>query len=308
MKINRKVIFKIIGEILFLFILLTVIVSIIKMPKNFNIDLDIKKLDINSNVTFSHIKGEVKDYYDDLFSGTFGETKHGKNIWKYIKPGVKRTIILLISGLLISIILGIFKGVFDSKKEKEKSSNLKMITSITFLAMPTVFVIIAIQSILIWLFNSKGIKPLPIFGYSGPESYILPIICLSIIPMFYIARIVSLAIDKTYNQDYIKTAMGKGASRLRTLWVHSFRNAIIEISDSFPSIATMLISGLLLVEYMFNFPGATYMMSNNLTREPNIAIAVAIIIGIIYYVLNIIFKIIKYVVNPKAKLVGNRRG
>lgn len=301
MKFKMKPIYKGIGAILFLFILLTFIIVLVTLPSHFMIKFDLQNFRIDSNVPLSYVKDQVVDYYKILFSGSFGETTTHKEVWQFIKPYLLRSVILLTGAIILSIVFGVIKGVFDSKKEKERASNLKLLSSLTLLSMPDIFVIIVIQSFIIWLYE-HGIKILPAFGYEGWTYGILPMLSLSIIPAIYIARITTLSIDEIYKQEYIKTAMGKGASRFRVLWVHVFRNAIVEIVGSFSSVATILISSLLIVEYMFYYPGLTLVMYNNyLKGETNVVIGVAIIIGLTYYIIDLLFKGLRLLLNPKAR-------
>ncbi len=304
MKLRAKPIFKIFGEIIFIFILLTFIISLVTLPQNFNIKFDFEQMKVISNVTLVQVKDNVVDYYKILLSGSFGYTSAGiskRSVWGYIDTGFKRSFVLLVGAILIAIVFGIIKGIFDSKKDRQKPSNIKLTSSLVLLSMPDIFVIIVIQAIVVWLYKN-GIKTLPVAGYKTAKHVILPMISLSIIPTIYIARITALSIDEIYNYEYLRTALGKGASKIRIVFVHVLRNAIVEIAGSFSSVATMLISSLLVVEYMYFYPGLTYMMYQNyLKRETNVVIGIAIIIGIIYFVLDLAFKILKLLLNPKTR-------
>lgn len=296
-----KMLLKVLGTITFIFILLTFIIILVTLPSYTMIKFDFKNFDIHSNVPFSYVKTQVVDYYKVLFSGSFGQTTTGKSVWQFIKPYLLRSTVLLLGAIVLSIVFGVIKGVFDSKKDKQKASNIKLLSSLTLLSMPDIFVIIAIQSFIIWLFE-KGIDVIPAFGYDGIKSGVLPMLSLSIIPAIYIARIATLSIDEIYKQEYIRTAIGKGASRIRVLWVHVFRNAIVEIVGSFSSVVTILISSLLIVEYMFYYPGLTQVMYNTYLRgETNVVIGIAIFIGIMYYVIDLSFKGLRILLNPKAR-------
>jgi ABC-type dipeptide/oligopeptide/nickel transport system permease component len=125
----------------------------------------------------------------------------------------------------------------------------------------------------------------------------VPIIALSILPACYIARITSMSIDSCYQQDFIKVAIGKGCSRYRILWNHVIRNVIPSIIDSFPTITAIIIGNLLMVEKLFSYPGLTQSLLNFFAHsERDGLIANIILIGIIYFILDAVFNMLKWIV------------
>jgi len=221
---RKKIIFNIISKILFLIILITFIIVSVKLPDCLTTHYVIKGIkgiklgNTGLYLNFNKLKSETIDYYKLLLSCSFGITSKNKPVWDYIRRGFPMSITLLISSLILSIIFGVIKGIFDSKKHKSYSSNAKLLSTITFLSIPDVFLIILFQGIAIWLYRN-GIEFLPAAGNSSLKHAILPILTLSIIPTNYIARITSLSFDDIYEKEYIKTAIGKGASNLRIIWI-----------------------------------------------------------------------------------------
>ncbi|MBS4539087.1 ABC transporter permease [Clostridium sp. D2Q-11] len=301
MKVNKKFIINILINIIVTIITLTFILFILNLPKNTYVNIDIKKFNIETNIQYKQIFIQVMDYYKMLLSGTFGKTTTSKVVWRFVKSGFKNSFIILSFSLFFAITLGIIKGIFDSKKHKRYPSNLKTLSTLTILAMPDVFLILVLQFFAVILYRN-GFEFLPAAGFGGWKYTILPITALTLIPMSYIARITSLSIDENYEKNYVTTALGKGASNKRIIYIHIIRNAIMDILDSFTSIATIIISTLLLVEYMFGYPGlALIMFKNYESGEVNVVMAMAIMIGLMYFVLNILFKILRYILNPKLR-------
>jgi len=167
--------------------------------------------------------------------------------------------------------------------------------------MPDVFIIVFLQVFMVWL-HKRNLPVLPVAGGNSLKHLILPIISLSIIPATYISRITSLSLDDVFENQYIKTALGKGASKIRVIWIHGFRNVIVDIISSFSSLLTILISSLLLVEYIFAYPGIAYMMYiNYISNESNAVIGLALTIGCIYFSFDLIFSSIKHLLTSKER-------
>ncbi|MGF7059357.1 ABC transporter permease [Brassicibacter mesophilus] len=298
---NKRLINKVILAIIFVFLLVTFIIFLIKLPNDLIVRFDKENMSINSNVSLIYMKDQIVEYYKSLLSGSLGYGEGGIPVSKYISEGFFRSLILLLGAIVISITFGIIKGIFDSRKDNQSSSTFRLVTTIIGLSMPDVFVIILIQAFVVWLYK-HGIKFFPVAGYETARHAILPMISLSIIPTMYIARITSFSIDSIYNSEYIRTVVGKGASRARVIWIHVLRNAIVEIMGSFSSVASMLISSLVIVEYFFYYPGLTLTMYNSyLAGETDVVIGVALVIGIIYLILDLLFKGLRYSLNPKAE-------
>lgn len=55
--------------------------------------------------------------------------------------------------------------------------------------------------------------------------------------------------------DYVRTVIAKGATRLRAIWAHAFRNALVPVATGFGSMISMLFAGSIIVETIFEIPG-----------------------------------------------------
>jgi peptide/nickel transport system permease protein len=82
------------------------------------------------------------------------------------------------------------------------------------------------------------------------------------------ARYVRSRMIEVLNQDYIRTARAKGLSERRVLWVHALRNAAVPIVQLFALTLPLLLSGALLIEVVFSWPGLGLLTFNAiLTRD-----------------------------------------
>jgi len=157
---------------------------------------------------------EVFNYYKMILSGDLGHiykiskryTPEGtelhdlipvKPIGEILKVGLSRSIKLLLSAITIAIILGILKGVIDSKKEKKTNSTFKLFTTVVGLSLPVIFIGPLLQFVVLGLFRKFGFG-VPLFGHQSFKHMILPVITLAILPTMYIARLTAVAIDNAY--------------------------------------------------------------------------------------------------------------
>ncbi len=101
-----------------------------------------------------------------------------------------------------------------------------------------------------WL---KLIKVLP--DWNIPSNWIIPAVVLAAIPMANIARVTRASLMNIQNEDYIRTARGKGLTETRVMLVHMLRNALPTIITFIGLTLMELFTGLLIVENLYGFPG-----------------------------------------------------
>lgn len=168
-----------------------------------------------------------------------------------------------------------------------------------------------------WLYKNKAsLCRSAIISISGSEigiivpstlrldSFELPLL-LSRIPFDMpstVASITSMAIDNCYQQEYIKVAIGKGCSSYRVLWHHVMKNAIPSIIDSLPTISAIIIGNLLMVEKLYSFPGLTQSLLTFFSKsERDGVVANIILIGLVYFILDTLFSLLKWAVVKPLK-------
>jgi ABC-type dipeptide/oligopeptide/nickel transport system permease component len=271
------------------FIYVTVFISVV--PKNYTI----KQVDGKWMATYpiKTITKIVNNKLVSLAQGDFKVTANGKDTVLLLKNGVKKSMKLLTGGLILAVMLGILKGIFDSRRGKSKDSSLKVLLTIIPISLPDVLIVALLQSFAIWLIH-HGIKIFKVAGSGDWHYQVLPILALAILPASYIARVTAMSIENCYDKEYVKAAIGKGCSSRRILWNHVMRNAVGIIFESFSNITSMIIGNMLIVEYMFSYPGITQLLMNSYRGDINTMIVVIIVIGIIYFVMDTLFQVMKH--------------
>jgi peptide/nickel transport system permease protein len=85
--------------------------------------------------------------------------------------------------------------------------------------------------------------------------FILPVFTLTLGSFAYMSRQMRGSMLSVIRQDYIRTAFAKGLPPNAVYWKHAFRNSLLPIITIFSSLLPAMISGAVIVEYMFNIPG-----------------------------------------------------
>ncbi|WP_432402402.1 ABC transporter permease subunit [Wukongibacter sp. M2B1] len=122
---------------------------------------------------------------------------------------------------------------------------------------------------------------------------------LSIIPTVYISRITFIVVQEEIKKAYILTAKSKGVSKSDIFIKHIFPGVVFKVMDSMPTLITIIISNLIVVEYLLNYKGILY----NLYRfyevhDVTSFIGFSLALGLIYIAFVILSRLISKLINP----------
>lgn len=201
----------------------------------------------------------VTGYLHTLAGGSLGENYKGYAVGPLLLPPLLRSLELLGLALVLATVVGIAKGLWDFRSMQRRRLPIAPLLTSAVQGMPDFWVVLLLQLFAVWIYKASGWKPFRV-AYASEDpvsSMILPLITLSLIPASYVARVTSLALKQVYDKDYIRTARSKGLRESAVLIKHAFRNALVQILDGMPGVVTVMVSNLLIVEYMYGYPGVT---------------------------------------------------
>ncbi|MDG1472176.1 MAG: ABC transporter permease [Ascidiaceihabitans sp.] len=217
-------------------------------------------------------------YVSGIATGNLGESFFfNQPVSKLIGLRIWPTILLVITAQILSISIGVFMGVIAARKPNGILSGIVSIFATIGYAVPVFWTGI----MLIILFASV----IPIFPVEGMQSVklrdagfvvktldiahhlVLPAFTLAIIYLAQYARLSRASMLEVLGSDYIRTARAKGASEVSVLFKHALRNAALPILTVAGLQFGNLISGALLVETVFNWPGMGRLAFDSILRR-----------------------------------------
>ncbi|HEX2433854.1 MAG TPA: ABC transporter permease, partial [Gaiellaceae bacterium] len=128
----------------------------------------------------------------------------------------------------------------------------RIVTGVTGLTMgiPNFFV----AAMLGYLLAVKA-GVVPVFGWDGWRSKVLPSFVLALVPLSLITRVLRASMLEVLAADYVHAARAKGLRRARVIGVHVLRPALIPIVSMTGPLIGSLVTGLFVVEWAFAIPG-----------------------------------------------------
>ena len=114
----------------------------------------------------------------------------------------------------------------------------------------------------------------------------LPVITLALVTIALFSRYMRSSVLDNITEDYVRTARAKGASRRRVLWRHVLRNSLIPIATLLGLQLPAILSGALITESVFNYPGMGLLFYQQAQRQDYptmlgiiIVVSLAVVVG-----------------------------
>lgn len=218
---------------------------------------------------------------------------------------VEPTLSLMVITMLIAILIAVPLGVLAAWKHGSLIDRTIMLFAVLGFSVP-VFVI---GYILAWTFALQ-LGWLPVQGYTpfseGPlrwlRSLLLPAFTLATFYIAIIARITRATMIEIMQQDYIRTARGKGVPERTVLFIHALRNASVPIITVIGIGITLVISGAVVIESVFALPGLGRLIVDSILRRDYPVIqAVILIFSFVYVIINLLIDLSYTIIDPRIR-------
>lgn len=170
---------------------------------------------------------------------------------------IPRDLILSGAALLVAILVSIPIGMVQGARRNSVADYSFSGVLLAFYSMPYFLIgIVAIVVLNIWL----GALPstAATFGQSigtDVRVLVLPVLSLALANIAYFSRYLRSAVIDNLQENYVRTARGKGAPRVKILLRHVLRNSLLPFTSVVGISLPLLVSGTLVIEVLFDYPG-----------------------------------------------------
>jgi peptide/nickel transport system permease protein len=266
-------------------------------------------------------------YLKTTSRGNFGEsTKSRQPVVEEFKRRFPATVELSVAAGLFSLIFGIPLGFFAAKCYQGLLDHASLVISLVGISTPIFFLALILKyifavrlgwlpsvgriSVLIELDHPTNFYVLDAILAGNWEAFvdtikhlILPAIALGSIPLAIIARITRAAVLDVQNEDYVRTARAKGLPPIIVDYRHVLRNAMLPISTIIGLQVGLLLSGAVLTETVFAFPGiGSWLVDAIKARNYPVIQGGVMFVAIIVVFVNLLVDLSYGLLNPKIRL------
>lgn len=243
------------------------------------------------------------DWLSGAAIGDFGTSFSGRPVMAVIGPRLNNTLLLAGATALIAVPLSILLGIVCARFRGRPVDRVVSTTSLASISVPEFFIayiLMVILAVEMKLFPSlAGIRA----SMSLSEQLFrmtLPILTLLLVVLAHMTRNTRAAILGVMASPYVEMARLKGESETRIVLRHALPNAIGPIASVVAINLAYLISGVVVVEVVFVYPGIGQTMVDAVTnRDVPVIQACALIFAVTYILLNLIADVISIVSNPR---------
>ena len=265
-------------------------------------------------------------YVKTVSRGDFGDSTVSRQpVVEEFKQKFPATVELAFAAMIFSLFLGIPLGFIAAKKYGSIFDHGSLVASLIGISIPVFFLAIILKYIfavkLGWL-PTVGRIDVTIDAEHPTNFYILdaiitlnweafvdcikhlilPAIALGSIPLAVVTRITRAAVLDVQNEDYVRTARAKGVAPVTVDRRHILRNAMLPISTIIGLQAGLLLSGAVLTETVFAWPGiGTWLVDAIDARNFPVIQAGVLFVSIVFVLVNLLVDISYALINPRIR-------
>ena len=202
------------------------------------------------------------------------------------------------AALLIEYVIAIPLGLLAAVRKNGVADRTLTILTIVLWSMPPFWLgVLFILTFSVWL----GI--LPISGWDGFASLILPAFTLALPSLAQIFRLTRSEVLDVLDEKYVTTAYAKGLKNKVVLVKHVLRNAMIPVTVMFFLSLPWLIGGAVVVENVFAWPGMGQLIWKAISKQDFVIVqGVVLVITILTVICNLIGDILAGILDPRIRL------
>ncbi|EFC91355.1 binding-protein-dependent transport systems inner membrane component [Dethiosulfovibrio peptidovorans DSM 11002] len=240
------------------------------------------------------------NFISQLIKGDLGTSyRTNEKVADAIKDRLGATARLAMWALVLGTVIGVGAGILSAVKQYSVFDYSAMIIAIAGVSAPVFWV-----GLLLLLIFAYGLGWLPGAGYGdGSWRYlILPVITLGVRPGALTARLTRSCMLEVLNQDYIRTAKAKGLAGNVVVMKHALKNAMIPVVTIVGTQIASLLSGAVLTETIFAWPGIGRLSVEALiARDFPMIRGTVIFMALIFLVANLIVDISYGFFDPRIR-------
>lgn len=241
------------------------------------------------------------NFMGNLLKGDFGRSYHSRRmISKEIANVFPKTIKLAVATEIAGVLMGVLLGMTAALRRGRLLDRCVTGFGVLGLSIPQFWFALILQ-----LLFAVTLKWLPPSGYgAGFDKYIiLPALTLGIPSAGMMARVSRTAFLEVLPQNYIRTARSKGLKEHVVIWRHALKNAMIPILSLIGTDISRLITGTMIAESVFSWPGiGKYGYDALFYKDMPALQATVLVLAIAICIINLIVDILYGFFDPQVRL------
>lgn len=243
------------------------------------------------------------DWLFNLLQGDMGTSIHtGQEVTTMIYSRIIPTLELALVAVALTLIIALPLGVISAVRQYSWVDNTSMLFAIFWLSMPSFW----LGLVLIYLFAVRW-QYFPVSGYDGAllsltwwSFIVLPAVATGTRRAGLLTRLMRSSMLEILNEDYIRTARGKGIGQRAVIYTHAMKNAMIPVITLIGLQLPLIFSGTVIIEVIFSWPGMGRLLVDAVTqRDYAVVQATVLVYAVIVVFANLLVDIAYSYFDPR---------
>ncbi|WP_347313492.1 ABC transporter permease [Defluviimonas sp. SAOS-178_SWC] len=258
-----------------------------------------RELGLDQPLLFRYI-----DWILGIVQGDFGQSlANGRPVADLLAARLGNTLFLAAYAGVIAVPIAVLLGLLAALWRGGWFDRITNITTLTAISFPEFFVayilMFALSVRMGWLPSIADPGAAPDLAGMLTRTF-LPAVTLVLVVTAHMMRMTRAAVVNVLGAPYVVMARLKGASRWRVITRHALPNALAPIINVITLNVAWLITGVVIVEVVFVFPGLGQLMVDSVSnRDMPVVQACALIFGAVYILLNLLADVLAIATNPR---------
>jgi peptide/nickel transport system permease protein len=232
----------------------------------------------------------------DLGSSYF----YRRPVAQVVAERVPATVELALAAFLVAGLIAIPLGIIAALREGTAVDNVAVLFSLVGVSLPNFW----LGPLLIILFSIK-LGWFPVSGKAGIASLVLPAITLGAAFAAILSRMTRASLLERLGEDYLMVARAKGLPEWKVILKHALRNALIPIITVMGLQIGALLSGAIITENVFSWPGIGTLLINAIeARDYPLVQGCILFISLGYVLVNLLTDLFYGWADPRIRLKG----
>ncbi|MTH63959.1 ABC transporter permease [Paracoccus shanxieyensis] len=230
---------------------------------------------------------------------SFDDSTRGERarVLTLIADAAPMTIQLALLAMVFALVIAIPIGVAGGLNPGRWPDRMALYLSSVFVSLPNFWL-----GIVLALLLSVKLKLVPAIGYQGFAYTILPALVLAIEMAPFIIRTLTVSVANVMGQNFIDIARVRGLSRNQIVFRHGLKNSAVPLLNLLGVQFSMLLGGVLVVEFIFDYPGLGLLTINAVMRRDFPLIqGIAIVTAAAFVLINIVVDLAATAIDPRLE-------
>jgi peptide/nickel transport system permease protein len=241
-----------------------------------------------------------------VLSGNLGFSYvQNQSVASLLAQRLPKTAFLAGVSVLLAVLVAVPVGFFQAVRRNRAGDYAVTTVALVLYSTPAFWVgilLIDVLAVRVRVFPAEAPQGSFSALFSDPQALVLPVLTIALVTVAAFSRYIRSSVLDELAQDYVRMARSKGANRRVILFGHVLRNAAGPVVTLLGLSLPFIVSGTLITEYVFNYPGIGLLTYNAATTQDYpVMLGVVIVIGAATVIGSLLADVTHAILDPRVR-------